>query len=173
MYTLTEFSENDKLKLELILKELEIMHLPTTFKTNSKHGANHAIRVGVTDQVGARQTLFKKDSKSALRYPHFINICQEFLNSHMPYFKYDCIYVNKNTICKPHLDSGNSSNTLLIGLGDYIEGETLLHIPSDAPHITHKDIEIDIKMKSLLFNGSKIIHSSKPFNGTRYSLVFF
>jgi len=166
MYTLTEFSENDKLKLELILKELEIMHLPTTFKTNSKHEANHAIKVGVTNQIGARQTLFKKDSKSALRYPHFINICQEFLNSHMPYFKYDCIYVNKNTICKPHLDGKNSSNTLLIGLGDYSEGETLLHT-------IHKDIEIDIKMKSLLFNGSKIIHSSKRFLGTRYSLVFF
>jgi hypothetical protein len=165
MYILTPFSDNDKLKLELILEELEVMHLPTTFKTNPKHGANHAVKTGVTDQVGARQTLFTKDSKSALRYPHFVNICQEFINSHMPEFKYNSIYINKNTICKPHLDGGNSSNTLLIGLGDYTVGETILHLK--------KDVEINIKIQSLLFNGSKIIHSSKPFIGTRYSLVFF
>ena len=76
------------------------------------------------------------------------------------------MYVNKNTVCKEHLDSKNVGESLLVGLGPYTAGRTILYI-DDKPKYFH------IKTNSLIFNGSEILHKSEPVKGTRYSLVFF
>ena len=85
-----------------------------------------------------------------------------FIKSHHPEFKFTSVYVNRNTVCKQHLDSRNVGESLLVGFGDYTGGETFL-----------LELQFDISKKSLIFNGSKIPHGSEPFIGTRYSLVFF
>ena len=165
-YISTELSESDLQNLNDIYHLLSNIHIPTTFKSNEKHGANHSKKTGTTDQRGARQTLFKIGSKSAIRYPEIFDKFRSFIEVHVPDFKFESVYVNKNTICKKHLDSGNGGKTLLVGFGDYTGGDTVLVIDCVEKHF-------NISKSSIIFDGSKIVHSSEPFNGTRYSLVFF
>jgi len=165
-YKLKKYSEKDLEILNTIQEELDKIYICKSFSSNPKKGLNHAVKTGTTGQVEARQTLFTKNSKSEVRYPHMMKLFNKFIDCHMPSFKFESVYVNKNTVCKKHIDSKNCSNTLLVGVGNYENGFTILYEDEDG-------IEFDIKETSLLFNGSKIYHSSTDFSGTRYSLVFF
>ena len=75
-------------------------------------------------------------------------------------FKSICI--NKNTIAEPHTDRNNSGVSCIIGLGDYKYGE--LVYGNEIVNIHNNPIE---------FDGSKIVHSSLAFEGTRYSIIYF
>ena len=172
-YIKTKLSQEDKEILRKIYEELEEITISTSYSSQGL-GQKHAVKTGTTSQINARQTCFGKvkyrgqikESKSSIRYPHILPLFREFMNSHCPEFKFKCVYVNKNTICKQHLDSKNSGESLLVGLGPYTGGKTILYI-DDKPKKFH------IKSNSLIFNGSEIPHKSEPFKGTRYSLVFF
>jgi hypothetical protein len=131
-YIICSYTEDDKIKLNLLLKEVEFI---------TKQGVYQ---------------IFEKDSKSALRFPHFLNLCQEFLNSHKPDFKFNSICINKNTISEIN---SNSENTLLVVLG----GESILHL--------NKNVKINTQMQSFVFYGFKVFHLLKSFTGT--ILVFF
>jgi hypothetical protein len=75
-------------------------------------------------------------------------------------FKSICI--NFNTIAEPHVDINNSGVSCIIGLGDYSGGE-----------LVYNNIKVNIHNNPIEFDGSKIIHYSLPFIGTRYSIIFF
>lgn len=92
---------------------------------------------------------------------------REFIDSHYPEFKFESVYVNRNTVAKKHLDSKNTGESLIVGFGNYTGGKTVLYT-SDG-----KEKKFSIKSHSLMFNGSEIEHASEPFEGTRYSLIFF
>ena len=171
-YIRTKLSEEDKEILQEIYEELEEITLPTTFSSNK--GKHHAVKTGVTKQKQARQTCFGlvkykgkiTESQYAKKYPYMMELFKEFIDSHYPGFKFNGIYVNKNVVCKKHLDSKNVGESLLVGLGDYTGGQSVLYI-------NNKERKFHIKSQSLIFNGSEIEHRSLPFKGTRYSLVFF
>jgi hypothetical protein len=57
--------------------------------------------------------------------------------------------------------------SLLVGLGSYTGGRTILYMANESPKKFH------IKTNSIMFNGSEIPHESEKFKGVRYSLVFF
>lgn len=81
-------------------------------------------------------------------------------------FKSICI--NKNTIAEPHLDRNNKGVSCIVGLGDYSGGELVIKGNADC------DIQkVNIHKNPIHFDGSKILHYSLPFEGTRYSLIFF
>ena len=168
----TKLSVKDKTILKELYEELEEITIPTTYQ--KKGGQGHQIRTGTNKQKDARQTSFGKIyfqgkyklSKSSEKYPHIMPLFKEFIDSHYPDFKFKSVYVNKNTICKKHLDSSNVGESLLVGFGPYTGGQTTLYI-DDKPKSFH------IKTNSLIFNGSEIPHESDQFKGTRYSLVFF
>ena len=80
--------------------------------------------------------------------------------------KVDQVQINKNWQSPPHRDSGNVGESWIIGLGDYEGGETVVEYPKEH-------IEYNIKNTFVKFNGSKYIHWTKPYEGTRYSLVFY
>ena len=169
----TKLSVDDKTILKEIYEELEKITIPTTYR-NKSISLGHSARTGTTNQKDARQTCFGqvyfqgkyKLSKSSEKYTHMMNFFKEFIDSHYPDFNFKGVYVNKNTICKKHLDSKNTGESLLVGFGAYTGGQTKLYI-DDKPKSFH------IKTNSLIFNGSEIPHESDPFKGTRYSLVFF
>jgi hypothetical protein len=172
----TEVSKTDKQILLKIYNELEKITIPTTFRNlNAMKGHYHAERTGCFDQKGARQTCFGQtrwqgryiESKSSQKHPHMMRLFKEFIDSHYPEFTFRSVYVNKNTVCKKHLDSQNTGESLLIGFGDYTGGETTLHNEDEGSQ------SFDISKESIIFDGSVIYHNSEPFEGTRYSLVFF
>jgi hypothetical protein len=175
-YTKTKLSIRDKEILQEIYEELEDIHIRTTYQYDNRKNntKGHSTRTGTINQKNARQTSFGKiyyqgiykSSASTLRYPHILKFFKKFIKSHCPTFKFKSVYVNKNTICNKHLDSGNTGESLLVGFGKYTGGKTILYI-------NNKPTKFHIKTTSLIFNGSEIEHKSEKFKGTRYSLVFF
>lgn len=173
MYSRTEISQQDKNILTELYNELDKITIPTTFRSEGVKGGYHASKIGVTNQRNARQTIFglskhrgvKQESRYTRKYPHILPLFRKFIQSHHPQFEFSSVYVNKNTVSKMHLDAENAGVSLLVGIGDFNGGETVLYLPAEE--------KFDIKTHSLVFNGSKISHKSEPFEGTRYSFVFF
>jgi hypothetical protein len=170
----TKLTVKDKEILSEIYDDLEEIILPTSYSSKGIKGHHHSVKTGTTNQKDARQVCFGKvkykgtiqESSYYKKYPHMMSLFKKFINSHYPSFKFRSVYVNKNTVCKEHLDSKNVGESLLVGFGKYTGGQTIL-CSDDKPKSFH------IKTNSLIFNGSEIPHKSEPFKGTRYSLVFF
>lgn len=76
-------------------------------------------------------------------------------------FTYDAIQLNQNYQTQPHKDSGNRGESAIIGFGCYLNG--LLRV---------ENYDIDIKNRLVFFDGSKYTHSTTPFTGDRFSIVF-
>jgi hypothetical protein len=77
-------------------------------------------------------------------------------------FKFSSVQVNYNYKTMPHIDKNNVGNSLIVGLGNYTGGDLVVSGKS-----------YNIKYNPVIFNGSIHLHSTKPFKGERYSLVFF
>lgn len=171
-YIRRELSKEDTEILNKIYKELEKIHIPTSYR--NKGGQGHQIRTGTKEQKGARQTPFgiveyrhkKQESYGTKKYPWIMPLFKEFIQSHYPEFEFQTVYVNKNTVVKKHLDANNVGESLLVGFGSYTGGQTTLYLQDETQ-------SFDINTSSIIFNGSQIYHQSEPFEGTRYSLVFY
>ena len=172
MVLLKKLSNEDKNILKEIYDELEKIYIPTTFQNVGGYG--HQVRTGAVSQRGARQTCFglsfyrgkKRTALYSEKHPHIDILFKKFINSHNPEFDYDSVYVNKNVVCKKHIDHKNAKSSLIVGIGEYSGGETVLELEEGEK-------EFDIKNQSLIFDGSKIPHYNNEFEGLRYSLVFF
>ena len=78
-------------------------------------------------------------------------------------FSFNCIQVNKNTICPPHKDAKNVGDSLLVSFGEYEGCKIIIH-----------GKEYDAKNRPLVFNGSQLEHyNTNDLLGTKYSLIFF
>jgi hypothetical protein len=75
------------------------------------------------------------------------------------------VAVNRRALFRPHTDAGSGfgqSTSLIVGLGDYSGGELVVEgEPSD------------IRYKPLQFDGWRQRHWTLPFEGERFSLVWF
>jgi len=76
------------------------------------------------------------------------------------------ITLNQNYAAAPHRDKGNEGPSFLVAFGSFKGGELVIHEGdlSGNHDICHKPIVADF---------SKILHSVRPFEGERYSLVFY
>ena len=90
-------------------------------------------------------------------------LLEEFGRRHVP-IAFTSVQVNDNYVCAPHKDVHNHGLSYIIGFGEYTGGCLKLHLEPEAR-------EIDIHTP-LLFNGSEILHSTTPWVGQRYSLVY-
>lgn len=99
-------------------------------------------------------------------YPEFEDIFKEFTELYIPHFTYQQIVINKNFMIAPHKDGKNVGVSNIIALGDFTGGELML---KDNGF----DRKCNIQNKFKEFNGSLIEHWVLPFEGTRYSLVFY
>lgn len=89
-------------------------------------------------------------------------LLMKFADKYVP-IGFTSIQVNDSFVCNPHKDINNRGLSYIVGFGDYTGGLLKLHL--EPP------VEIDIRVPHL-FNGSEILHSTTPFTGKRYSLVF-
>lgn len=75
------------------------------------------------------------------------------------------IAINKHAQFLPHVDSGAGAGqgvSLIVGLGDYTGGSLIV-----------EGVEHDIRYKPVEFNGWTQRHWTMPFNGERFTLVWF
>ncbi len=100
-------------------------------------------------------------------YPELGNIIQQLVDLHCPEpFTVDQLQINKNWWSPPHKDSGNVGESWIVGFGDYEGGATVVEYENE-------DVEYDIKYTFTKFDGSKYTHYTSPFDGKRYSIVFY
>ena len=72
------------------------------------------------------------------------------------------IQVNHNYRCNAHKDKNNQGTSVIVAFGDFTGGE--LRVENDV---------IDINGKPYEFDGSVCEHETLPFEGDRYSVVYF
>ena len=75
------------------------------------------------------------------------------------------VVINRNAQFRPHTDSGagaGQSCSLIVGLGDYVGGG--LAVEGKMNHIRYQPLE---------FDGWKQVHWTLPFEGERFSIVWF
>ena len=101
-------------------------------------------------------------------HPELKGILQQLVDLHSPtQITVDQVQINRNWRSPPHRDSGNVGESSIIGMGDYVGGQTIVEYSPDHIH------EYDIKNKFVRFDGSRYTHYTMPFSGDRYSLVFY
>lgn len=105
-------------------------------------------------------------TKCKAMYPELDNIFKEFSQLYFPDFKWTQVQLNKNYKCPAHYDSSNIGNSILLTLGDYTGGKTIVKINDEE--IIH-----DSHHKLVKFDGSKYQHWTTDFEGDRYALIFF
>jgi hypothetical protein len=90
-------------------------------------------------------------------------LLEDFGQKHVP-ISYTSVQVNDNYVCAPHKDVHNFGLSYIVAFGDFTGGNLKLHLGPEAE-------EVDIHTPRL-FNGSEIIHSTTPWVGQRFSLVY-
>ena len=85
---------------------------------------------------------------------------------------YHDIHINASTVASPHVDGRQTGESIIVALGDYTGGETVLYRDKDDT----RGVKHNIRRKPLKFDANITWHGSTPFKArtgkTRFSLVF-
>ena len=163
----------DKLNLAKIESELKQVYIRKTYRTTK--GNAHSTRTKTTDQKRGRQETFGlvkhkgvvQESAKTKRYPNLWILLNEFMQTHKPHFEFTSVFININTVCGVHIDSGNKGgSSVIVGAGAYTGGETVVHARGESK-------SFDIASQSIEFDACTLPHASKEFQGQRISLVYF
>ncbi len=148
----------------------EILDLLENLKIRTNNNRKNASYPGQRVRsivLGQYYDTFSKKVKTSVwtyRNPKLWDILTEFIKKGTfdgPEFNFTSITINKNFQCQPHVDKNNVGLSYIIGLGDYVGGE-----------LTIEGKQYDIHNQWLLFDG-KQKHWTEPFEGTRYTLVYY
>jgi len=141
------------------------------YVTPSKGGSNlygYTWRSYITKTRNRTKTKYDNlwQTKLVDMYPQFAEIAKEFRDLHFPNFKYSQIQINKNYPIPAHKDSKNVGWSVLCSFGDFTGGRT--HIKLGKTTLIR-----DARNAPVHFNGSRFEHWVEPYEGERYSLVYF
>jgi hypothetical protein len=139
----------------------------------------HSDTIGIIKMSTCERTLVTVGTK---RYPEFTQLITRWLKERMPAdlkqeFTYTSININKNYAGKLHRDGNNVGPSFIKAFGDFRNG-ALNYWPSDNGEAALEDLkekdkmQVQIRDNLLLFDGNRG-HFVEPFQGERYSLVFF
>lgn len=142
-----------------IQKELERLPISINkYRPSSGDGRSQAF--GIVN----RRCLPPDYSRQCWLRPYLYHLLLEYGRNHVP-FAFTSVTVNQNYKADPHRDRGNIGESYLVAFGDYINGELEIHEgPLKGLHDVRQPIIADF---------TKILHSVKEFQGTRYSLVYY
>ena len=141
--------------------------LPGLTKTG-KPKTNHAIGyITETLTFGKTKSMFKKnapiiDRIGNTKYPKVYEMLKKIAKIHFPDFPYVDICLNHNFKCIPHKDSNNRGESIIVGFGNYSDGE--LNVEGAKYNIRHKPFK---------FDGSQYLHWVEDWDGDRWTAVYF
>mgnify|MGYP003657918929 FL=1 len=121
---------------------------------------------GKGDKAGYRILTSQRTTKP--KYTQLFDESVNFMKSLDNDFKFTSIQYNKNQQAKKHIDKNNVGISTIIGLGDYTGGELIVYDKDGNNPVLH-----DIKNKPLKFNGSLYPHETAPFEGERFTLIYY
>jgi hypothetical protein len=155
------FSLGNPIDPEVIREvEQELMTRPlpiNKYRKNSGVGRSQAF--GIVKQRNGTYTGSRLNFERPVLYQKLLTLASLILP---PDFSYLSIQVNQNYQTAAHKDKGNVGQSCILGFGNYEGGDLIV-----------EDTPISIKNQLVFFDGSKYLHSTTPFTGNRFSLVFF
>jgi hypothetical protein len=97
--------------------------------------------------------------------PYLYKLLLDFGNKYVD-ISYNAITINQNYAAGPHRDRNNIGDSYLVAFGEYTGGELKIYEGdlSGNHNVCRNPITTDF---------SKILHSVEPFEGNRYSLVYY
>ena len=172
--------EEDNKTMEAYLDKMEIVSGTARNKlhyVNKKIGGSvlygHTWRSYLTPTKNRTPSyLFKNQCQTKVvdEHPEMIDIFSIFADKYFPDFFYTQVQINKNYQVGKHKDGSNVGESVLCCFGDFEGGETMVDFGGDGQYAPCK---LNAREKPIRFNGSKYEHWVEPFEGKRYSLVFF
>jgi hypothetical protein len=150
---------------DVIMNELTELFSKTKFMTS---GIRAKINKGIKPKtmiLGFRKWFINREyglSANTSKNQELYDKLKELMRNYDPGFEFSSITINKNFLCEPHKDKGNNGESYIIGFGDYTGGE-----------LNIEGTKHDIKYKFLKFDGCKNTHWVEPFEGNRYTAIFF
>lgn len=150
--------------MDEVLKSLDQLHIkPNKRRLNVSDQSCQTINMGLVHQRFKKGVRFSKlSTDNEPLYNQLVDFCR----SNNPGFNFTTITLNHNLQCKAHVDQMNKGLSRIIGLGDYTGGELRIY-NEDGSYVDH-----DIHNKWLEFDGKKL-HQTLPFQGNRWTLVYF
>jgi hypothetical protein len=163
--------------LKDLLEELESIKFPQQHRANIKGASDRIPRGFVLGTVNLinptaiqRRDATQMESlkSSSKKYAKVYALAQQLIQMHDPDFEYTSIQFNKNNKCAKHRDARNVGESYIVAFGDYEGGELVIYGDDDAVC----DV-VNLKNTFHYFDGSRHAHETAPFEGTRYSLVYY
>lgn len=104
-------------------------------------------------------------SRWSWKRPYLYKLLLDFAEKYVP-IPFTSITVNQSYPCAPHKDKNNIGESFLVAFGNFFGGQLKIHEGElEGMH--------DINCKPIIADFSKITHSVLPFQGERFSLVFY
>ena len=161
---------------KLVLKMVSDMKWPKTKRNNvlrkGQKGYEGFALGKVTSWAGKGENAgYRKIISLKTREPKYNALFKEtkkLLKLKDPKFKFSSVQFNKNHRAAKHIDGRNMGVSYIIGLGDYTGGELITYDEDGSNPQKH-----DIQGTFYKFNGSVYPHETAPYEGARYTFVFY
>ena len=97
--------------------------------------------------------------------PYLYKLLLDFGNQYVD-LSWNAITVNQNYRADKHYDKNNKGSSFLVAFGDYKGGQLLIHEGdlSGSHDVAYRPLKTDF---------SKVLHSVAPYEGERFSLVYY
>ena len=132
---------------------------------NDKRRYGYPVQSITLGSVRDWRTGFKTISKFTLENLKLYELLIDYGNQVCPH-QFNSICINHNVVCQKHRDINNKGISTIQALGIFSGGNLGMEIEDS------KSISIDIR-KPFTFDGSKYTHWTEPFQGDRYSIIWF
>lgn len=103
------------------------------------------------------------------KYPKVYAELQALMAKYDPSFRYTHITLNCNLRCKRHTDGGNAGPSYIAAFGRFSGGQLIVEPPGGGDAETM----LDCQSKFVKFNGKTQPHETAPFQGERFTLVYY
>jgi hypothetical protein len=128
-------------------------------------------RIGRTMSFGYGIRTFKGYGEFAMntKYPTLLKLLVSYGNLVVPTgWRYETITVNYGVKAKKHKDAKNSGESVIVGIGDFTGGDIKVWNTDDVTEAIY-----NLHDQPLMFNGSTHFHETMPFDGERYTFIFY
>jgi hypothetical protein len=147
----------DSRLFDTLIGHLKRKPLPRNlYRANSGVGKSQCF--GVVKQRNHRYAGSRMNMERPELYLEILRIAAAVLP---PDFSWVSCQLNQNYQTAEHKDIGNKGESCILGFGDYTGGELVIE---ESP--------VNIKHTMVFFDGSLYTHSTRAWEGDRYSLVF-
>jgi len=144
--------------------ESEFKHMLEYLAEHSVPRTKYRVKVGegrsATYGIVGRRCLAPDISRHTCLNVEFFAMLLDFARKYVP-ISFTSIQVNQSYNCNMHYDLHNEGLSYIVAFGQY-EGGRLKVL----------DKSYNIQYRPILFDGSKLLHGTTPFEGTRISIVY-